>query len=72
MKPTTRKTNTMLIKAERTIDGKYILVAENEDHPLENYEHDTEKDAYAAAAKIFPANSIWRGRRVPGGFRIDL
>jgi len=68
----TMTANTMLIKAEKTASGRYTLVAENGDKPQEGFEYDTEKLAYAAVSQLYPANSIWPGRRVPGGYRIDI
>jgi hypothetical protein len=61
----------MLIKAEKTDNG-FTLVAKNGDMPQEGFAYATEKEAYAAAAQLYPANSTWHGRRVPGGYRIDI
>ena len=60
---------TMLIKAAATQDG-YILLAENGDKPTERYEYKTPARAYAAAAQIWPAGSVWRGEMTQDGYRI--
>jgi len=62
----------MLIKAVKQTNGAYILEATNGDRPMENFEHPTAKAAYDAAAQLYPAYSVWHGKRVPGGFRIEL
>lgn len=65
------KKQTMLIKAVKT-DAGYILIAENGDRPQEGFAHPTAAAAYADAAQMYPPNSVWRGNRVSGGYRIEI
>jgi len=67
-----KKRTMLLIKAEKQASGRYALVAEDGSKPQEGFEHDTAKQAYEDARQLWPANSVWHGRRVPGGYRIEI
>jgi hypothetical protein len=66
-----RPRKTMLIKAVRKDNGKWIMQAENGEFPQEGFEHDTRADVYADCALMYPRYP-WDGHKVSGGFRITI
>jgi hypothetical protein len=68
-KTTTKKT--LLIKAV-PFRGGYCLKAENGEYPQDRRVNPSRASAYRDAAQIWPKNSDWHGRKVKGGYRIDL
>lgn len=52
--------------------GGYELVADNGDRPQEGLAHKSAKLAYDDAALLWPSNSTWEGKRIPGGYRITI
>jgi hypothetical protein len=52
--------------------GGYELVADNGDRPQEGLAHKSAKLAYDDAALLWPTNSVWEGKRIPGGYRITI
>ena len=65
------KKSRMLIKAV-PMKGGYVLKAENGAYPEEKYVHSSRAEAYKAAASLYPVNSVWKGRKVSGGFSISI
>lgn len=63
---------TMLIKAEKQENGKFILIAENGTHPQDNFEYNGKLEAYNAAMQLWPANSVWHGCMTHEGYRIEI
>jgi len=63
--------NTLMIQA-KPYKGGYRLIATNGDKPSENYVYSSRAEAYKACAQMYPSNSSWRGKKVTGGFRINL
>ena len=61
----------MVIRAVKC-DAGYELVADNGDRPQEGLTHKSAKDAYDDAALLWPSNSTWEGKRIPGGYRITI
>jgi hypothetical protein len=61
----------MVIKAVKCAGG-YELVADNGDRPQEGLAHKSAKLAYDDAALLWPSNSTWEGKRIPGGYRITI
>ena len=61
----------MVIKAVKCAGG-YELVADNGVRPQEGLTHKSAKDAYDDAALLWPSNSVWEGKRIPGGYRITI
>ena len=56
---------TMLIKAEKNENGKWVLVAVNNNKKElveEGYEHDTKEEAMDLAPQYYPADDTWNGR----------
>jgi hypothetical protein len=70
MSKTTPK-KTLLIKAV-PYRGGYCLKAENGEYPQGKFVHPSRASAYLDAALMWPANSVWHGRKVQGGYRINL
>jgi hypothetical protein len=64
----------MKIKAIKDFYGTYRLVGINPDgiEEVQEIEFKTKKEAYKTAKLLWPANSVWHGRRVHGGYRIDV
>ena len=52
--------------------GGYELVTDNGDRPQEGLAHKSAKLAYDDAALLWPTNSVWEGKRIPGGYRITI
>jgi hypothetical protein len=50
----------------------YTLTDGNGKELQERYVYNTRKDALAAARKLWPANSVWHGRNVRNGWRIEV
>lgn len=51
-------------------NGKWILTDAAGREMQDGYKYDSPKAALEAAAQLWPANSIWHGRRVRNGWRI--
>lgn len=51
-------------------NGKFTLTDAQGNECQEGYEYDSREAALQAAAQLWPANSIWMGHRVRGGWRI--
>lgn len=62
--------HTVLIKAVK-VDGGYIHRAENGELPTEGQVIKTRAAAYQELQAMY-ANSTWHGRKVHGGYRIDI
>lgn len=60
----------LTIKVERTEDG-WKLVDENGNDAQEGFEYDTKAEALQAATQLWPANSVWHGRKVRDGWQIE-
>lgn len=60
---------TMLVKAVKVEDG-YILDADG----CQEYDivRKSRAECYKAAAELWPSNSVWNGRKVSGGWRINI
>ena len=44
-------------------EGYFTLVDQNGEYPEERYGYKTEEEAFEACTKLWPENSIWKGRR---------
>lgn len=56
---------TMLVRAEKNENGKWVLVAVNSNKKElveEGYEHDTKEEAMDLAPQYYPSDDIWNGR----------
>ncbi len=62
---------TLLIKAV-PYRGGYTLKTENGEYPQDKYVHPSRASAYRDAALLWRADSVWRGRKVRGGYRINI
>lgn len=60
----------MVIRAEQTEDG-WKLVDSTGSDAQEGFEYDSKREALKAAEQLWPANSVWRGRKVRDGWQID-
>lgn len=67
-----RPRKTMLIKAVRKDNGKWIMQAENGDLPQEGFENDTRQQVYTACFQMYPTNSVWEGHKTVQGYRITI
>lgn len=69
---------TLLIKAVPYRRGGrkgYCLKTEDGEYPQEgdiHFIHSSRASAYRDAAAMWPPNSVWRGRKVKGGYRINI
>jgi hypothetical protein len=70
MTKTTSK-KTLLIKAV-PCRGGYCLKAENGEYPQEKFVHPSRASAYRDAAQMWAPRWPWFGRKVKGGFRIEI
>ena len=61
----------VIISATRKLDGKWALVDERNRFVQEGYGYDKASEAMDAARELWPANSVWHGKNVPGGWRIE-
>ena len=65
---------TMLIKAVKTENG-YVLEGVNPDgeteYPQEGRAHTSRRKAYKDCKAMYD-NNAWHGRKVNGGYRIDI
>lgn len=61
---------TLLIRAIK-VEGGWTLEANNGDMPTEGRTVSTRKQAYAECDAMY-GNPAWRGRKVKGGYRIDV
>lgn len=61
----------IIIKAVKKGKG-YCLKADNGEYPEDGYIHPTKQEAYRVCAKLYPANSVWKGKKVSSGYRISL
>ena len=55
----------MLITAEKNKNGKWVLIAKNnekEELVEEGYEHETKEEAMDLAPQYYPSNEPWNGR----------
>lgn len=50
----------------------YTLKTEEGEYPEEKYVYPSRASAYQNAARLWPRNSGWHGRKVKGGYRIDI
>jgi hypothetical protein len=68
-KPGTKMNKTMLVKAVK-VDGGYILDADG----CRDYDHvrTSRSLCYKAAEALWPYSSAWAGRKVKGGYRINI
>ncbi len=62
---------TLIIKAIKKGTG-WTLEAKNGELPTEGRIVSTRTQAYRDCVAMYPANSVWRGRKVNGGYRIDI
>lgn len=62
---------TYLIKAV-PYRGGYTLKGEDGEYVQEKYIHPSRASAYRDAESLWPKNSVWHGRKVKGGYRIDI
>lgn len=66
---------THIIQAKRQ-GGKWVLVDITDNYRVLGeetpYYFETRKEAYDYCEKSWPLNSVWNGRRVHGGYRIEV
>lgn len=62
-----------IITAVQNENGKWVLKAKTSGEFVEEgYEHDTKARALADAKILYPANSVWCGHEVRGGWKIKV
>lgn len=68
------KKQTMIIKAEKQDDGTYRLAGINEkgEKETQEIEYKNKVDAYHDAKLLWPANSVWQGRKIRSGYKIVI
>lgn len=66
------KQKTLKIKVIRDISGLWMIVDTNTYYPIDESRYHTRKEGYDACECMYPSNSIWHGRRVHGGYRVDI
>lgn len=59
-----------VITARQNDAGEWILVDGDGNEAQEGYGYATKKEAMEAAEKLWPANSVWEGKRTTVGWRI--
>ena len=65
--------SSMIIRAKRVATCQWMAEAANgELTPLERQTFESNTAVYDALAKTYPANSDWHGRKINGGFKIDI
>jgi hypothetical protein len=52
-------------------NGRFTLTDAAGNEVQEGYEYPTREAALEAAAMLWPSNSVWKGRRVRNGWRIE-
>lgn len=62
---------TLLLRAIKRTDG-WKIYDTTQGHILDLPVCKTRKEAYIVCSQAYPANSVWCGRRVHGGYRIDI
>lgn len=62
----------MLLMKAIPMEGGYILEGPQGERPGVAYVYSSKPEAYKAASVIWPANSVWEGKKVPGGYRIHI
>lgn len=62
---------TMIIRAERQDNSKYIMVADNGELPQEGNEHDSPQSVYRDCEAMYKG-ATWQGRKVHAGYRIAI
>lgn len=60
------------IFATPNYNGKYTLTDSKGNEAQEGYEYNTKQEALEAAAKLWPTNSVWEGKKVQNGWRIKV
>lgn len=62
----------VLIKAVKCRKGGWMLVDDWKTPVDEGYCYPTRTAAYGAAHKYWPSNSVWKGKKISGGYRITI
>ena len=60
-----------LVQAKMINNHNWILFNMNTGEPIGEeraYRYRTRKEAYAAAEKMWPSNSVWKGKRTNNGY----
>ena len=61
----------MKITAKKNKNGKWVMVAEDGVLPQGGKEHRSRFSVYRHCKAMYPANSVWSGRKVHRGYYID-
>jgi hypothetical protein len=62
----------MTIFPTPNLNGKFTLTDKNGNEQQEGYEYNTREQALEAARMLWPPNSVWKGKRVRNGWRIEI
>lgn len=62
----------LTITAETNADGKWILTDNGGNTLQEGFAYETREDAMEAATQLWPANSVWHGRKDGDGWSIEI
>lgn len=63
------------VKAHKISRGNWILWDTTNDTLIGEeraYQYETRKEAYEACYQMWPENSTWKGKRVDGGYSIEV
>lgn len=63
--------NYMVITAQQNEAGEWILDGDGNE-AQEGYGYATRGEAMEAAARLWPSNSVWEGKRTAAGWRIRV
>lgn len=66
-----RPRKTMVIKAQKNQNGKWIMIADNGELPQEGREHDSKSSVYADCDAMYN-NATWQGKKVKSGYKIVI
>lgn len=59
-----------VIIARQNEAGEWVLIDGDGNEAQEGFGYTTKNEAMAAAEKLWPANSVWQGKRTHNGWRI--
>lgn len=60
---------TLIIRAQKNENGKYVMIGDNGDMPQEGLEHDNKQSVYDDCHRMYNGQT-WQGKKMHSGYSI--